>query len=404
MLLIVAISVFAACLVIALIIGLVKGYTKTRTWALEYLFAVVLSALIYALADLSDMKPWLSASLKIGTAVAFILVFALLSWRGKALFSKCIANARKRSYYEQYGDREENTLQILDAIESGDAKEYKRLTNRKFKENSGAAGVANRICGALTLMIKIAVILGMVALIAFVVMDFTHLKFVSDYFGKVYESGLWKFVSKFAMDAFVIGVIFVAIRTGFRSGVVSVLWALAVLGMIGGAAYLSYGLCFNIAAFRDTAESLNGTIGGVTGAIADMATKFGMKNITSEKIAQIVLGTGIFILLLIVVIIVGLAVSGMISRAREGKAFSTVDGVIGAVVAFAVATFVMLFIGAVLWTLNDLPFMGDLNAYMFYTSSKGELKPAAIASVFYSKNPLNDWSVIQNLPVRGWFK
>ena len=125
MLLKVAISVFAALLLIALVIGLVKGYTKTKTWATEYLFAVVLSVLIYALADLTEMKAWQSAALKIGTAVAFILVFALLSSRGKALFNRCIANARKRSYYEQYGDREENTLQIIDAIESGDAKEYK---------------------------------------------------------------------------------------------------------------------------------------------------------------------------------------------------------------------------------------------------------------------------------------
>lgn len=56
MLLKVAISVFAALLLIALVIGLVKGYTKTKTWATEYLFAVVLSVLIYALADLTEMK------------------------------------------------------------------------------------------------------------------------------------------------------------------------------------------------------------------------------------------------------------------------------------------------------------------------------------------------------------
>lgn len=402
MLLKVAISVFAALLLIALVIGLVKGYTKTKTWATEYLFAVVLSVLIYALADLTEMKAWQSAALKIGTAVAFILVFALLSSRGKALFNRCMANARKRSYYEQYGDREENTLQIIDAIESGDAKEYKKLTNRKFKEKSGAAGVVNRICGAITLMIKVTVIVGVIGLIAFVVMDFTHLQFVSDHFSEFYASDFWKFFSKFAMDAFVIGILFLAIRAGFRSGILSVLWVLAVLGLIGGAAYLAYGLCFNVNAFIETAESLNASISGVTSAIADVATKIGLK-ITDVDIAKIILGTGLFILFLIVIIIAGIAVGGIIGRAREGKAFNIVDGVLGAIVALAIAGFVMLFVGAVLWQLNDLPMMEDFNKYMFYTSSKGELKPAAIASVFYSNNPLSEWSVIQNLPVRSWF-
>ena len=111
---IVAISAVALILLIALIVGLVKGFTKTKTWATEYLFAVILSVLIYSLADLSGMKAWLAFALKIGTAVVFILVFALLSSRGKALIENCIANARKRSYYEQYGEREENVLQILD--------------------------------------------------------------------------------------------------------------------------------------------------------------------------------------------------------------------------------------------------------------------------------------------------
>lgn len=66
--LIIVISVIALALVIGLIVGLVKGFTETKTWATEYLFTVVLSVLIYALADTSGMPAWGAAALKLGTA------------------------------------------------------------------------------------------------------------------------------------------------------------------------------------------------------------------------------------------------------------------------------------------------------------------------------------------------
>ncbi len=397
--LIIFICIAALAAVIAIIAGLVKGYTKTKTWGAEYLFAVIISVLIYSLADLSDMSAWLVFGLKVGTAVALILVFALLSSRGKALFKKCIANAQKRSYYMTYGDREENKMLILDAIENGDGKAYRKLTKRKFKESKGAVGVVDRICGAIVLLFKAVVIVGLTALILLVVLDFTQLPFVEDVLGEMYKSGAWAFFSRFAMDAFVIGILFFAIRGGYRAGVVSALWVLAVLALIGGAGYLCYWLCFNVDAFIDTAASLNGAIGGVKGAIASAAEGAGL-NITAEQIAQGVLAAGIFVLLLIVILVVGIVVAGIIGRAREGKAFSVVDGVFGAIVAFAIVGAIMLFAGAVLYTLSDLPFMERFNSYFMFEEG---VRGAPIASEFYNNNPLNTYPFILNLPIRGWF-
>lgn len=409
-----AIIAAAVILVIAFVVGFVKGFTKTKTWATEYLFAVILSVLIYSLADLSGMKGWVAAVLKIGTAVVFILVFAILSSRGKALLKKGIVAAQKRSYYEQYGDREENTLQILDAIESGDKKAYRQLTKRKFKEKRGGAGVADRICGAVTLMIKAVVVFGLIAVILLVVYQFSQLNTVknqnfaavNDFVNSIYSSGLWKFISKFVMDAFVIGILFFAIRCGFRSGIASVAWVLAVLALICGAAYISYGLFFNVDPFIATAQSLaDGALKDIAQKIADTVNSFGIAKepITALMIAQGVLGTAMFLVLFIVLLIVGIVVAGIIGRAREGKTFGVVDGVLGAIVAFAIAGAVMLFVGAILWTMQDLPFMETFNSYMYYTSSKGIVKPAAIASVFYTNNPLNGLEFIAKLPVRGWF-
>ena len=401
--LIITISVLSVSLLIGLIVGLVKGFTGTKTWATEYLFTVVLSVLIYALADTSAMSAAAAASLKLGTAVAFILVFALLSSRGKALFKKCIAENRKRSYYKTYGEREENLMQILDAIESGDKKAYKKLTNRKFEESAGAAGVANRICGALTLMIKAVVICGVIALVALVLLDFTQLEFVDKVFGEFYAGSFWKFVSKFAMDAFVIGLMFLAIRSGFRSGIVGALWVLAVLALIGGAGYLSYWLCFNVPAFQNTAAGMTeGALGDITSSIADAANGINLE-ITATEVAQVILAAGIFLVLFIIIIIAGIIVAGIISRAREGKAFGVVDGVFGAVVALGITVAVMMFAGSVLFSISDVEFMEKFNGYMWYVSSKGTASDAAIASVFYQNNPLNSLEFMQNLPVRGWF-
>lgn len=403
MILIIAISVVALALIIGLIVGLVKGFTDTKTWATEYLFTVVLSVLIYALADTSGMSATAAAVLKLGTAVAFILIFALLSSRGKALFKRAIARNRKRSYYKTYGEREENVMQILDAIESGDEKAYKKLTNRKFEESSGAAGVANMICGGLTLMIKVAVILAMIALVALVLLDFTHFEFVEEALGEFYAGGFWQFISKFAMDAFVIGLMFLAIRSGFRSGILGALWVLAVIGLIGGAGYLSYWLCFNVPAFQNTAAGMTeGTLGGITSSIADAANGISLE-ITATEVAQILLAAGIFLVLLIIIIIAGIVVAGIISRAREGKAFGVVDGVFGAIVALAIVVAVMLFAGSVLYSISDVDFMDGFNSYMWYVSSKGTTKDAAIASVFYQNNPLNSLGFMQNLPIRDLF-
>ena len=401
---IVAISAVALILLIALIVGLVKGFTKTKTWATEYLFAVILSVLIYSLADLSGMKAWLAFALKIGTAVVFILVFALLSSRGKALIENCIANARKRSYYEQYGEREENVLQILDAIELGDEKAYKRLTRRQFPENRGGAGVADRICGGITLMIKAVVIFGLIAAAVFVVLDFTRLPFVAEKLGGVYESGAWQFFSRFVMDAFVIGILFFAIRAGFRSGIISVLWVIVVLGMIGGSVYLSYWLSFNNASFIATAQSLaNGALGGLSGSIAEVFNNLASSNVTDVTVCQLVLTAALSLVLIIVSVVIGAIVGSIIGRARDGAAFSVIDGVFGAVIAFAVACGVMLLLGAVFYSISDLDMMSAFNDYMYYTASDGTVKPAAIASAFYTNNPLNSLEFIRNLPVRGWF-
>ena len=139
-------------------------------------------------------------------------------------------------------------------------------------------------------MIKAVVILGLIAAAVFVVLDLTQLPFVTEKLGGIYESGAWKFFSRFVIDAFIIGILFFAIRAGFRSGVISVLWVIVILGMIGGSVYLSYWLSFNNASFIATAQSLaNGALGGLSGSIAEVFNNLGMSNVTDVTVCQLVL-------------------------------------------------------------------------------------------------------------------
>ncbi len=394
-------GVMAAILVAALIIGIVKGFIKTKTWASEYLFALVFSVLIFTLADLSEINAWIAAALKIGVAVVFLLLFTFLSTRCKAFLKKCIENSRQRSYYEQHGEREEHTSKVLDSIELRNDKEYRKLVKQKFKEKRGPAGVVDRICGGFSLLVKAVVIIGVIAAAILVTLDFTQMTSVLESLSSIYSSNAWEFFSKIVMDVFVIGIIHLAIRCGYRSGIISTLWSIMALVLIVGAAYLSYWMCFNVDNFIKTAEGMSGNIESFAQTLIDLAAFAGIE-MTVVNVAQGILTAIVFVIFFIAIIILKNIVSGIIYRAREGKAVKTVDGVFGAILYFVIVVAVMLIVGAVLYTIEDLPAMEVFNSYFSFTDD-GETKYAAIASVFYGQNPLSELEFITSLPIHDWF-
>ncbi len=294
---VVIICVCAAIVAISLIIGLVKGYSRTKTWTTEYFFAAFFSVLIFSIANVENNTA--KACLALGIAIVLLLLFAFTSKQIRSYFNKKTAAARKRYYYESYGEREEHFLEIIDALELNDKKAYERLTSRKMREKSGGAGVADRICGGLNLAFKAAVICTLTIVVTLLVLHFTQLPIVLEggsLYG-VYTSGVWQFISPYIFDFILVGILQFAIRAGYRAGIINSLWVLFVIALVIGCGYVSYYLAFKTEIFSSVIEKFAGFsfIASAGDAISSIISSF-----TAYTLAKLI----IKVLMLIVVFII----------------------------------------------------------------------------------------------------
>ncbi|MCD7728743.1 MAG: hypothetical protein LUI60_02375 [Clostridia bacterium] len=398
----VIICAVAVIAVIAFLIGMLKGYSNTKTWAVEYLFAAFITVLIYSIAKVENAIA--NACLTLGTAIVLLLLFAFLSGRIKSFIFKQTADARLRNYYETYGEREEHFLEIIDSIELNDRKAYERLTHRHMKEKSGPAGVADRICGGLNLVIKALVVCAITAVVVLLALQFTQLSFVCEggaLYG-VYTSGIWVAISPYIFDFLLVVILQFALRAGYRAGILRSLWFIVELALVAGAAYVSYHLAFRVDSFISLAAGLSDVsfIASAGSAISAFLPSF-----TAQTIAQAIILVGIFIIALILVLIIGAIVSSIIRRIREGHTVSAVDGVIGSFIFTVIMAGILLYVGMLLYSLSGFSFMQTFNSYCYTVGEDGETWSAAIFSSIYSKNPLNSIESFAQLQAKisGWF-
>jgi len=374
------------------IIGVIKGFTKVKNWAFEYVAATVGAALVsHFVAGYGNKIQFVAVY---ACAVAFFLLFAFLSYRAKKFFEKGIKKRKLRSYYEQYRDRMENDEAICDALEEGDEHEYQKHVKKNFNERSGAIGVANRIVGGLALAVKGAVLACVVIFIGLTVYHFVQLDIpqISKYVDEVYSGPLWAFAKQFFLDFAVVAIIGACIKTGFEKGFITPVWVFVMLGLVGGGIFVAFHLAFRVEAFIDLAKSLEITFGenlsNITEPISEYISVFTALNICKGLVMLI-----LFVLLLIPIIFVGAFGPKLVKNAREGVVFNAIDGILGAVAFAAVIGGIVLAVGAVLFTVGDLAFMAPFSE-MFTESS--------VAKFIYQNNVLNELEFIQNLPIRGW--
>lgn len=165
-----------------------------------------------------------------------------------------------------------------------------------------------------------------------------------------------------------------------------------VLGLIIGAGALSYYLAFNAQDFIAVAGNLEGKLAGVLEGAADILNAIGL---STRKIAQLIIGTGMFLLMLVAVILIAVFVPKLIDRARDGVIFRSVDGVFGAIV-LTTFTFGLLFVvGAFANGLHDLAIMDGFNSYF---------QKSGVATYIYDRNLLNSFGVMTDLPFKEWLQ
>lgn len=370
---------------IGLIVGFVKGFTKVKAWAND----VVLSALCVALimkALKNNTPDWMKIYINgveitnfvitLVLCVLFILLFTFISYRAKKFFTKGIEKRKLKSYYEQYEDREETEEELVDALNCKDEKKFNSLIKKDFHESEGTIGVLNRVCGSLTLAIKGAVIAFWTVSAVLVLLDLAHLEGV-DFIGSLLESNTWLAIKGYALDFLFVALISLCIRSGYKGGLFTSLWSVAVILLIALAGYLSYYLAFNVEEFIQLSEGLAVNIAEAVAPITDITANYG---VTAEFIAKILVTLFIFVFALVIVILIAVFVPKILKSARDSAIFKTIDGILGAIVALALVLGLIAFMCKILYDLRALDFMNRLDTY--FTES-------IIANALYTDNILN---------------
>lgn len=372
--------VFAA--VIGAVSGLVKGYAKTSFWGGTVLLTLLIERIVG-----SGVKKENSgfAIAVIITAIASLLILTILFATFRKFVNGKMEARRTLSEYENHDALEENETRILCAVDGKDKSAYKKLRKerKKIKIKSGPWGVVNRVTGAVSGFLN--GFTGAFVAVAFVVLfvDISQISAIHSVFGDFIESSIWaKTLGAIALDVILISLLSLAIRSGYKSGISSLLSIIVVVGLVVLFGYVSYTLASSEAA----SGMVSGLESSLLGALPEALS--GLKH----NLAVIITAAIFFLLSLVVIIIVAIFLPKFVEKFRENKVFGAVDGVFGAIIFTAFIFALLALFGGTAYTLNDLPALAKLNEYM---------DKSFFADCVYSCNPLND--MLSNLPLRGWF-
>lgn len=381
----------SAVLIILVIIGAVLGavvgffrkFTKTSFWGITVLFALLFERMIG-----TSVKKSSSAY---GISVLLTAIIVLLALSGVLLIlRKLLANAvearKKLSEYKNFDDREETDALILNAVDNGDKREYrKQLRKRKkIKDSAGIWGVLDRIFGAVSGGIN--GVAGFGALVVFVLLfvDLSGISALQNAFSAPLSSASWKGLgTDIALDLLIICALSLSIRTGYRGGISSTVSFVVVLGLVVGFGFASWSIASSEACAGAVEGLKNGLLSSVSGTLGGMA----------DGIAKIIIAGVIFLLSLIVIILVAVFLPKLVDKFRENKVFSAVDGVLGALFVCAVVTLALMAFGGIAYTLYDVAFMAKFTEYATH---------ACVGDAIYACNPMG--AAFSGLPFRSWFK
>ncbi len=85
------------------------------------------------------------------------------------------------------------------------------------------------------------------------------------------------------------------------------------------------------------------------------------------------------------------------TRAREVKLVSSVDGAIGAFIFTCLTIAILMFLGCILYSFADFDFMELFNSYCYTVADDGTTWSAALFTTIYDCNPLNSVNFIASM-------
>lgn len=169
----------------------------------------------------------------------------------------------------------------------------------------------NRFLGGLTAVMNFAafvVVLGAPVLVALPLFGVSPAAL-----SPLYGSALWTgFVSKHALDLIVVAVCLLALRTGYRVGLMRSLWAVIAMALVFGA--------FVLAVFLTVKTPL------LSGWANALAGKFPSLGAYSVLIGRAIVAGGCFLLFVIVIILLTALFSLLMKKICESTALRVIDG------------------------------------------------------------------------------
>lgn len=330
-----------------LIMGLVKGFKRVKSWGSDYFLSSLATIGTGAILIKCNVNAKVGGIVIIACAIAYMFLFMGIS--------KLV-----RSLLERAFERREDDMRKL-----------------------GGVGVVNRLFGGYALAVKGFVIAAIILVLFYTVADLSGVASLKDAFAGVYSGGVWKVLKPYIFDFIILGVINLSVRHGYSNGLSSALWGLAVLGLVVGSGFVAYNLVFKTTLFGGAAQSFSLKLANVV-KNADIAL----------TAAKWILTAIMFIVLAIVVFVASFFVSRVITFARADSAYYLVDGILGATVLTLIFIAAMLFVGSIFAPVSDLGFMAPFTGYC---------SGGSVCRYFYTENLLTQFGMPAFLPLRSWF-
>lgn len=368
-------AVLIALVCVAAIIGALAGFfrkfTKTSFWGITVLFALLFERMVGTSVKKDANGYGIAVIL---TAIIVLLVFSAVLLGLQKLLASAVASRRKFSEYKNYDDRAESDELILNAVDNGDRREYRRQLRKKkkIKDSAGIWGVLDRIFGAVNGTFNGLVGVGAVIIFVILFADLSGISGLQSAFSSALASSSWQGLgTDVAFDLLIICTLSLSIRIGYRNGLSSSLCMFVVLGLVVAFGAAAWSIASSEAAAGAVETLKNGVLSTLAGTLGGLA----------DTVAKAIIALVLFALSLIIIIIVAIFLPKLIDKFRENKVYNAVDGIFGTIFACAAIIGMMLVFGGVAYALSGLEFMARFNGYA---------KQACIGDALYACNPVGE--------------
>lgn len=358
---------------IGAIVGAFRRYTKTSVWGLSVLLTFVGLAITAAVID-KEYKyySYVTAGVTVGVFLIATLLFSLI---GKILKT---AKNSKRDYnaLRVKDELDEVNDKLMNSVESGDKREYKRLVRQRKKldkVSTGVGGVFDVVLGAVSGAVNAAVAACALVLAALMISQFAISVLpetsINDFISDLLEAPVWlDWGKKWVLDILLICVICACFRVGYNVGLSSFLSIVIILGLVALAGYGSFMIASSELCSALVASLSDGLLSGLPASAGDL----------KPTIAKGIITAVLFVIMFVVIVIVGLFLPRLVDRLHSTGVYMAIDGVLGAVVMLAIVIALLLFAGGITYSLTSFP---ELDKYFDYSK---------FADCFYSLNPLGE--------------